>query len=41
MKAEKELHSTCDAFLYPASWCPSSNCALRLLPTLVAREPTR
>jgi len=41
MRAEKELHKTCDAVLYPASWCPSSSCALRLLPTLVAREPTR
>lgn len=41
MRAEKELQRTCDALLYPASWCPSSNCALRLLPTLVAREPTR
>ena len=41
MRAEKELQKTCDASLYPASWCPSSNCALRLFPTLVAREPTR
>ena len=41
MRAEKELHKTCDAVLCPASWCPSSNWALRLLPTLVAREPTR
>lgn len=40
-RAEKELQKTCDAFLYPASWCPSSNCALRPFPILVAREPTR
>lgn len=40
-KAEKELQYTCVALRYPASWCPSSNCALRLFPTLVAREPTR
>jgi hypothetical protein len=40
-RAEKELQYTCVALLYPASWCPSSNSALRRFPTLVAREPTR
>lgn len=29
-----ELHRTCQPLRYPASWNPSSSCALRLLPSV-------